>query len=343
MTCNKLSVTAMLILGLAFSSLAMAEVPITITLGGTQHLWDDQRDVDNELLPAAAIEYRLGQNWAAELTYSAGEADAVDGSQDVDIESWHAGMLYYFAPQEALHPYLGFGAGELVRGFDNGDAADTQVNLGAGFRYYFTDHWNWRAEARWLHTFDDSINDVAVNVGIAYSFAAPPGRSKPMAKAAPVAAAVVADSDGDGVADDMDECPNTAAGARVDGRGCRLAVTKVASVKLKVNFAFDSDQVQEHYFADLQGLADFLKRFDDMHVDIEGHTDSTGPETYNQNLSQRRASAVRELLINEYGVPGYRLEAKGYGESRPVTTNDSKEGRAENRRVMATLEVEYEE
>jgi OOP family OmpA-OmpF porin len=342
MKLNRIVAVAMLSLGLVFSAVATAQVPITITLGGTQNLWDDERDVDNELLPSAAIEYRFGQNWAGELTYSAGEADAVDGSQDVDIDSWQAGMLYYFTPQESLHPYLGFGAGELVRGFNNGDASDTQVNAGAGFRYYITDHWNWRADARWLHTFDDSINDVAVSLGIAYSFAPPPSRAK--SSAAPVVAAVaVIDSDGDGVADDMDACPNTPAGARVDARGCKLAVTKVASVKLKVNFAFDSDDVQEHYFADLQGLADFLKRFEDMHVDIEGHTDSAGDTGYNQNLSQRRADAVRELLINEYGVAAYRLEAKGYGESRPVAGNDTKEGRAENRRVMATLEVEYDE
>ncbi len=344
MTRNKYYLAATLILGLGFSSLAMAQVPITITLGETQHLWNDQRDVDNELLPVAAIEYRLGQNWAVELTYSGGEADAVDGSQEVDIDSWHAGMLYYFSPQEALQPYFGFAAGEVVRGFDKGDAANTQANMGAGFRYYFTDHWNWRADTRWLHNFNDSINDVAVSLGISYSFAALPSRAKAMEKAAtPVVATVVSDSDGDGVADDMDDCPNTPAGARLDSRGCKLAVTQVASIKLKVNFAFDSDQVQEHYFADLQGLADFLKRFDDIHVDIEGHTDSAGPESYNQNLSQRRANAVRELLINEYGVPAYRLEAKGYGESRPVATNDSEEGRAENRRGTATLEVEFEE
>ncbi len=337
---NRLILALGLIAGLALHPVASAQAPLTLTAGGVQNFWDDERDVDNELLPFGAVEYRFGDSWAGELNFSRGEAEAVDGSQDVDIRSWHAGALYYFEPNENLHPYLGFGAGELTRRFNNGDASDTQVNLGAGFRYYFTDHWNWRADARWLHTFDNSINDVAVSLGIAYSFVAPPGRSKPAA--APVAAAVV-DSDGDGVPDDADACPDTPAGARVDARGCRLAVTKVASVKLKVNFAFDSDDVQEHYFADIKGLAEFLKRFEDMHVDIEGHTDSVGPDEYNQGLSQRRADAVRDLLINEYGIAGYRLEAKGYGESRPVASNDTREGRAENRRVMATLEVEYEE
>jgi OmpA-OmpF porin, OOP family len=340
MNLNKTILAALLLL---CSSVVMAQVPVTVTVGGTQYFWDDNRDVDNELLPSAAIEFPVTGNWAGEVSYSVGEADAIDGSQNVDIDAWHIGALRYFEPQESsLYPYVGFGGGELIRGFDNGDAVDIVFNVGAGFRYYFTDHWNWRAEARWLHTLDGHINDAAVNMGIAYSFSAPPGRGKKAMAEEPAAMAAV-DSDGDGVADDMDECPNTPAGARVDSRGCKLAVTKVASVKLKVNFAFDSDDVQEHYFADLQGLADFLKRFEDMHVDIEGHTDSTGPDAYNQNLSQRRADAVRELLVNEYGIPAYRLEAKGYGESQPVASNDTKEGRAANRRVMATLEVEYDE
>ena len=120
-------------------------------------------------------------------------------------------------------------------------------------------------------------------------------------------------------------------------------MAQVASIKLLVNFDFDSDDVQEKYFSDLSELADFLKRFDDLDVDIEGHTDSSGPEDYNQQLSQRRAQAVVDLLVNQYGIDASRLEARGYGESRPVESNDTKEGRAANRRVMATLEVEFEE
>ena len=102
-------------------------------------------------------------------------------------------------------------------------------------------------------------------------------------------------------------------------------------------------EVEEKYFSDLGELADFLKRFEDVYVDIEGHTDSTGPEDYNQSLSQRRAQAVVDYLVNEHGIAPQRLEAKGFGESQPVADNSTREGRAENRRVMATLEVEFEE
>ena len=110
------------------------------------------------------------------------------------------------------------------------------------------------------------------------------------------------DSDGDGVTDDRDLCPDTPLGTRVDADGCPLAVAQVASVKMKVNFGFDSTSVEEKSFADLEELATFLKRFSDLQVDVEGHTDSTGPEDYNMTLSQRRAQAVVDVLVNQYGI-----------------------------------------
>jgi OOP family OmpA-OmpF porin len=326
---------------LGFSVTATAQVPITITLGGTQHTWESDREIDDEILPMGAIEYRFGENWAAEFTYSAGETDSsLDGS-DVDIDFWHVGGLYYTTPQDSLHPYIGFGAGELKRDFSVGSDTDTQLNLGAGFRYYLTDHWSWRADARWLHGTDDSNNDFALTLGISYGFAAPPSSKRAEPEPAPVAAVAAApvekDSDGDGVLDKNDQCPGTPPNTRVDERGCEIERVEVASIELKINFAFDSDVVQDKYMAELKGLADFLEQADHLNVEIEGHTDSQGPDEYNEGLSQRRADAVKKVLVDTYGVAASRLHAMGYGESQPVDTNDTKAGRAENRRVMATL------
>ena len=114
-------------------------------------------------------------------------------------------------------------------------------------------------------------------------------------------------------------------------------MTEVASVELKVNFDFDSDTVGTQYREDLRGLAEFLGQFEELNVEIEGHTDSWGNDTYNMGLSQRRANAVMKVLVDEFGISASRLRAKGYGEADPVDTNDTAAGRAENRRVMATL------
>ena len=72
---------------------------------------------------------------------------------------------------------------------------------------------------------------------------------------------------------------------------------------------------------------------------VEGHTDSVGTDAYNQSLSEKRADAVRDVLVNQYGVGGDRLNAVGYGESRPVADNATEEGRAINRRVEAEVEA----
>ena len=104
------------------------------------------------------------------------------------------------------------------------------------------------------------------------------------------------------------------------------------------NFGFDSAELTREARATLDEQATILERESDVRVEIEGHTDSTGPEAYNQGLSERRAKAVEEYLISK-GISADRLDTAGYGPSRPVAPNDTKEGRAMNRRVeMKVLE-----
>ncbi|MOA43712.1 Outer membrane porin F precursor [compost metagenome] len=91
--------------------------------------------------------------------------------------------------------------------------------------------------------------------------------------------------------------------------------------------------------ADIKAVADFMRAYPKTVTTVEGHTDSVGPDGYNQRLSERRANAVREVLVNEYGVAAERVDAVGYGESRPVADNATKEGRAINRRVEAKVEA----
>ena len=330
----KLSSSVLALAALVFHTTAWAGAPLTLTLGGGVYVWGNERNLDSEVLPRVDIEFRIDDNWAAELSYAQGETSTNTGNKDVDVDAWDLGLLYYFP--SPLHPYIGFGGGRMELDGLYGDDSDVHSSLGAGFRYFFTDHWNWRGDARWLHTFNGGINDFSLSVGIAYNFASPPA---PPAEEPPPPV----DSGGDGVPDDIDECPGTPAGVRVDDRGCPFKVTRVASIRLKVNFDFNSEEVQEHYFNDVRELADFLKRFDHIDVELEGHTDNIGSEDYNQRLSQRRAEAVLELLGNEYGISPSRLFARGYGESQQITSNHTEEGRAENRRVVAGLEVEYEE
>lgn len=137
------------------------------------------------------------------------------------------------------------------------------------------------------------------------------------------------DLDGDGVANADDECPGTQPGLKVNRKGC---VVEQKTALRGVTFQPNSDRLTAEGRATLDGVAETLKGQSDLKSEIAGHTDSLGSESYNLVLSQRRADAVRKYLISK-GVAEGRLTAVGYGESEPVDTNETNEGRQTNRRV----------
>ena len=100
----------------------------------------------------------------------------------------------------------------------------------------------------------------------------------------------------------------------------------------EVNFAFDSSELRPQAEVTLDEVARRLREHTDVRIRIEGHTDSVGSAQYNQGLSERRAESVRDYLASQ-GVDANRMMAVGYGEQRPVATNETDEGRALNRRV----------
>jgi outer membrane protein OmpA-like peptidoglycan-associated protein len=117
-------------------------------------------------------------------------------------------------------------------------------------------------------------------------------------------------------------------------------VAEAVRVELDVKFDFDKSVVKEGSFADIKNLADFMAQYPQTTTVVEGHTDSVGTDAYNQGLSERRANAVRDVLVNQYGLAAERVNAVGYGETRPVADNSTSEGRAINRRVEAEVEAQ---
>ncbi|WP_312920615.1 OmpA family protein [Stutzerimonas nitrititolerans] len=116
-------------------------------------------------------------------------------------------------------------------------------------------------------------------------------------------------------------------------------VAEAVRVELDVKFDFDRAEVKSGSYDDIRNLADFMKEYGQTSTVVEGHTDSVGTDAYNQRLSERRANAVRDVLVNQHGLDSNRIQAVGYGESRPVADNATEEGRAINRRVEAEVEA----
>ncbi|MBV2234853.1 MAG: TolC family outer membrane protein [Sterolibacterium sp.] len=148
---------------------------------------------------------------------------------------------------------------------------------------------------------------------------------------------VIKDSDGDGIPDDRDACPDTPPGTRVDVRGCPL---KEVTALQGVTFEYYSAKLRPESRPVLDDVAATLQKNADLKVEIAGHTDnqnrSKNPQL-NVDLSQQRATAVMEYLISR-GIAADRLTAKGYGETQPVADNATAEGQAKNRRVELRIQ-----
>lgn len=155
------------------------------------------------------------------------------------------------------------------------------------------------------------------------------------------------DNDGDGVLDSVDRCPRTPADAQVDEFGCEVepetgaapVVVPVVAATLPpgtilegVNFASGSADLLPESIDVLLELAFTLQENPERRIEVRGHTDSTGSPAVNLDLSQRRAQAVRDALI-DMGIDPGRITAVGYGQDFPIADNSTRAGRAKNRRV----------
>ncbi len=182
-----------------------------------------------------------------------------------------------------------------------------------------------------------NINTIAARLGLTWYFG---GAAKETVKAStPAAAAVVAtekDSDNDGVMDSKDKCPASAPGTTVNAYGC--AEKEKATVHLNVQFASGKTAIAQGYDSDLKELAAFMTEHAGTKIEIQGHTDSSGSKAINKKLSESRAQAVKAYLVNVLKVDAARVDAKGYGDEKPVASNDTAEGKQQNRRVVAIIE-----
>jgi OOP family OmpA-OmpF porin len=147
------------------------------------------------------------------------------------------------------------------------------------------------------------------------------------------------DSDGDGVTDNIDKCPDTPKGIKVDRVGCPIPIKEKISITLHIEFDYDKDDVRTEYNPQIEEVANFLKAYPVKDVSLEGHTDSEGSDAYNDDLSKRRAESVKNVLVDAFGIDAARISTEGYGESRPIATNETVEGRQQNRRVVANIET----
>lgn len=213
------------------------------------------------------------------------------------------------------------------------------LNYGVGLRYDIPYYgMSIKSDIRHIYTTRENQNDVMYTVGLGMPLgkkseetieAKIPEVVKPVSEPV-VIKKVDGDDDGDGVPNSLDKCPNTSPNVKVNKDGC------VETVNLKINFDFNKADVKPQYDSTITNFANTMKGNSTYDAKIEAHTDSKGSDLYNQKLSEKRASSVVNSLVSK-GVDRNSLQSVGYGESQPIASNDTEEGRAENRRVIGYI------
>ncbi|MBE0487158.1 OmpA family protein [Marinobacter sp.] len=271
---------------------------------------------------------------------------------NIDIELWRFSLGGRIHPGKfrlaGWRPFGGAGYSNTNLDIDGGGSKnEDSLYLEGGLQRMMAPRFMFEAGVRARTELEDGYVDGQYFAGVHYlfnrKFPAAPRSDIAMAPAQEPVIAPPKDSDGDGVIDELDKCPNTPQGALVDADGCPKELTREIRETLYVEFELDKTEVREAFYPEIEKLAKVMKQYSTSTILLEGHTDSTGSASYNQRLSKSRADAVMKVLINEFGIVRDRITTSGMGESQPVASNNTPEGRAQNRRVEAIVSGEHTE
>lgn len=344
----------LLIPALLLGSLALAQeynYEITPVIGTM--IPEGNLKLDNQFLTGVELQYNgFDSIIKPELSFLyANNAGYKDYDISTDIYRIALNGVYEYEANSIFTPLAKAGIGyETIDKHYSNNKDSAFLNAGVGAKIALVENIALKLEAVYFLKENDRRWDsnVALLAGLNFAFGpktqpAAPVEAEPVAAPAPKptpAAVVVApkpapvvvdgDDDNDGVLNSKDKCPNTPAGHAVDSDGCSKLVT------LEVNFKSALFEVDDASEAKVKEFAEFLKEMPNYSAKIVGHTDSVGSDADNQILSENRANSVKAFIVNE-GIQANRISTEGKGEKSPIASNETKEGKAKNRRIEAEL------
>lgn len=339
--------------------------------------FDSSRLLSKELLWDIGVGYRFDSPLGVEFSYIGSDPNGMDTNPDAETDQWRLDGLYHFGiDSDYIEPFLSAGIGHRTYDyFGAGEFDETAFNVGVGAKYWMSDRMAFRTDFKIFRGKRSNDNDLALTFGLHYAIGQIKGDhiSAPAEPQASAPAPRPMDSDRDGVMDDADACPGTQANipvnsqgcprdrdgdgvadyqdscpgttnraASIDDRGCYVRLEETVSIELNVQFDLDSADTKSAHRAEVEQVYNFMNEYPDTRVTIEGHTDDSGDAEYNEGLSQRRADAIASMLIDDFGIAASRVRAVGYGEERPIASNATADGRAQNRRVIGVVEATVE-
>jgi OmpA-OmpF porin, OOP family len=304
--------------------------------------------------------------WLEGTVFTAIQESGVATAPDFYQSGLGLNVLKSFGSEARGHFYALGGLGLAMNDVtpDDDDGASYYGQVGGGYRGALWEEWGLRPRVELRYVYD-TIGEGTGDIVLAFKMEIPPKRQTVVEKIVerekivevPVEIEKIveketicvvppqpvcgpteapADDDRDGVMNSIDKCPGTLAGAKVDGEGCVKEEQKISLP----NIEFESGKVVLATGGKdkLESVVTFLQNQKEVQVDVFGHTDSQGADTLNQKLSDGRAKAIVEYLVSR-GIAADRLTSKGFGETQPIASNETKEGRAQNRRVELLLRM----
>lgn len=270
--------------------------------------------------------YNFTRHVGAEAVFDYTRTDGRQSEVDYDVYDYHFDLLYHFMPDGPLVPYLAAGYGGQSRESHlEGTVTRGVFNYGGGVKYFLQDNMAIRGDIRHLIMKHDehSYHDLEYTIGVDFLFGGTKAAAAAVAQPEPAPAAP--------------EAPLAPVPAVEPPRGhFKYCVT------LHGEFDIDRALIRPEYREEIAHVGDFMKKYPSTTAVIEGHTDNVGSAEYNLGLSQRRAEAVVNYLVENYGIDRSRLSAQGFGLTRPVADNATDEGRQKNRRMEAIIDCAFD-
>lgn len=362
-TLAKRTLISSIITASSLSTIALAEQQsgFTITPSIGYYNMDSDRDTKDDEAYSLGLGYQFDNPWAVEFVYLNADSQLSNSSTDIDVDQYRLDALYHLPTNHSLNltPYLAAGVG--TADFSNPSTNNAQFNAGGGLKYALNDNLALRADFRLLNDVEDDHIDHMTSVGLQMTF----GHSAP--KATPVSAVEEEPAVEEVIAEPVEEItpePEIVAEAAVEPEPVtepepveelipeepiypegeepsileQAAIVKAQPpVTLNVQFGNNKTTVEQSFYPEIEKLATYLNENPNTTVVIEGHTDDSGAASYNQAVSEKRAQAIADVLVNIFEISEKRVSAIGYGEEKPLFSNDTAQHRQANRRVTAVI------
>lgn len=303
---------------LVFSTSAFAQIkPGAFNVGPLFGVawFEGNQDLDNAPVLGLRGGYDFTKNWGVEATFNwvptrYNDVLSLD-SAHTNVYNYRIEAIYNFMPEQRLVPFVAVGVGgqsiDYRSGGGQSDRTRFAPDYGVGLKYFLTENLALRGDVRHVLAIGSIYNDLEATVGMAFYFG---GKKAPAEEIKKAPAAV----------------PEVEKKMLDEGRA-----------RINVEFDFDKSDVKAQDNDEIKNVADFMVKYPDTKVAIEGHSDSIGTKEYNQKLSQRRADSVKNYITGKFNIDGKRLKSEGYGLTKPIADNKTAEGRQRNRRVESVL------